>query len=131
MVGSVKCSGLRQEHSTSTFASYRVPPDSIGLAVRWYLRYRLSYDDLTELLAERGIHVHPTTIYDRVQHFTPLYQEAARVHRRVPSGKWSVDETYIKAGGISQYVFRVIDVSGSPLLYPSGTKKPRFCCFPR
>jgi transposase-like protein len=47
-----------------------------------------------------------------VQHFTPLYQEAARVHRRAPSGKWSLDETYIKVGGLSQYVFRAIDAQG-------------------
>jgi transposase-like protein len=88
------CKGRRTEHSTSAFAGYRFPPDIIALAVAWYLRYRLSYADLAELLAERGIHVDPSTLYDWVQHFTPLYQEAARAHRRDASslsaqaGKW-------------------------------------------
>jgi transposase-like protein len=106
------CRRRRTEQSSSAFAGYRFPPDIIALAVRWYLRYRLSYADLAELLAERGIHVDPSTLYDWVQHFTPLYQEAARAYRHPPRGKWSVDETYIKVGGISQYVFRAIDEYG-------------------
>jgi transposase-like protein len=106
------CRRRRTEHSTSAFAGYRFPPDVIALAVRWYLRYRLSYADLAELLAERGIHVDPSTLYDWVQHFTPLYQEAARAYRHAPRGKWSIDETYIKVGGVTQYVFRAIDALG-------------------
>jgi transposase-like protein len=106
------CRRRRTEHSASACAGYRFPPDIIALAVRWYLRYRLSYANLAELLAERGIHVDPSTLYDWVQHFTPLYQEAARACRRPPVGKWSVDETYIKVGGITQYVFRAIDEYG-------------------
>jgi transposase-like protein len=58
------CRRRRTEHSASAFAGYRFPPDIIALAVRWYLRYRLSYADLAELLAERGIHVDPSTPYD-------------------------------------------------------------------
>jgi len=38
----------------SSFAGYRFPPDVIVLAVRWYLRFGLSYRDVEELLAERG-----------------------------------------------------------------------------
>src|SRR5579859_6640723 len=85
-----RCTGCRRrrtEASSGAFAGYRFPADVIALAVRWYLRYRLSYADLAELLAERGIHVDPSTIYDWVQHFSPLYQEAARVHRHVPTGR--------------------------------------------
>jgi transposase-like protein len=100
------------EDSTSAFAGYRFPADVIGLAVRWYLRYRFSYADLAELLAERGIHVDPSTIYDWVQHFSPLYQETARAYRHAARGKWAVDETYIKVAGVPQYVFRAIDEHG-------------------
>ena len=59
----------------------RFPYDMIALAVRWYLRYHVPYADVAKLLVERGIHVDPSTIFDWVQHFTPLYQEAARPHR--------------------------------------------------
>lgn len=65
----------------SPFSGYRFPPDVIALAVRYYLRYRLSYAEVDEWLAERGVHVDRSTIYDWVQLFASLYQEAARPHR--------------------------------------------------
>ena len=50
--------------SATPFSGYRFPPEVIALAVRWYLRFRLSYADVAELLAERGVAVDPSTIYD-------------------------------------------------------------------
>ena len=47
--------------SVSAFAGFRFPPDVVLLAVRWYLRYSLSYRDLEELLAERGVEVDHVT----------------------------------------------------------------------
>src|SRR3712207_8256819 len=55
---------------TTLFRS-RFPDTIIALAVRWYLRYRLSYAEVVELLAERGVIVDPSTIYDWVRTFTP------------------------------------------------------------
>src|SRR5437764_384409 len=54
----------------SAFAGFRFPPDVITLAVRWYLRYGLSYRDLEELLAERGITVDHVTVYRWVRRFS-------------------------------------------------------------
>ena len=54
----------------SAFAGFCFPPDVIVLAVRWYLRFGLSYRDVEELLAERGIEVDHVTIYRWVQRFT-------------------------------------------------------------
>jgi IS6 family transposase len=62
----------------SAFAGFRFPSNVIGLAVRWYLRFNLSYRDVEELLAERGIEVEHVTVYRWVQRFTPLLAEAAR-----------------------------------------------------
>jgi transposase, IS6 family len=56
----------------SGFAGFRFPPEVILVAVRWYLRYGLSYRDVEELLAERGIAVDHVTVYHWVQRFTPL-----------------------------------------------------------
>jgi transposase-like protein len=47
----------------SAFAGFRFPPDVIVLAVRWYLRFGLSYRDVEELLAERGVEVDHVTVY--------------------------------------------------------------------
>jgi transposase-like protein len=54
----------------STFAGFRFPPDVIVFAVRWYLRFGLSYRDLEELLIERGVEVDHVTIYRWVLRFT-------------------------------------------------------------
>jgi hypothetical protein len=67
----------------SEFTGIRFPPEVILLAVRLYLRYGLSYRDLEELLAERGIEVDPVTLYRWVQRFTPMLIDAAR-----PFGTW-------------------------------------------
>jgi IS6 family transposase len=56
----------------SAFAGFRFPPDIIVLAVRWYLRFGLSYRDFEELLAERSVEVDHVTVYRWVQRFTPL-----------------------------------------------------------
>jgi IS6 family transposase len=71
----------------------------IGLAVRWYLRYGLSYCDVEELLAERGIEVDHVTIYRWVQTFTPEFIAAARPTRHATGDRWFVDETYVKVTG--------------------------------
>jgi len=56
----------------SAFAGFRFPPDVIVVAVRWHLRFGLSYRDVQELLTERGIEVDHVTVYRWVQRFTPL-----------------------------------------------------------
>lgn len=63
------------------------------VAVRWYLRYGLSYLDVVALLAERGVVVDHVTFYRWVQRSTPLLIDAARPCRHVPGDRWFVDET--------------------------------------
>jgi transposase-like protein len=81
----------------------------IVLAVRWYLRFGLSFRDVEELLAERGIQVDHVTIFRWVQRFTPLLAEAARPCRHGVGDRWQVDETYVKVAGRWRYVYRAID----------------------
>jgi IS6 family transposase len=82
------------------------------LAGRWYLRYRLSYAEVVEWLAERSIQVDASTVFDWVQKFAPLYQEAAKAHRHRVGQRWSVDETYVKIAGRWGYLYRAIDEYG-------------------
>lgn len=82
------------------------------LAVRWYLRYGLSYRDVEELLAERGIEVDHVTIYRWVQRFTPLLIDAAWPCRHACGDRWFVDETYVKVAGRWIYLYRAIDQFG-------------------
>ena len=97
---------------SGSFAGYRFPPDLIVLAVRWYLRYGLSYRDVEELLAERGVEVDHVTIFRWVQRFTPELIEAARPSRHSVGDRWFVDETYVRVAGVWRYVYRAIDEYG-------------------
>jgi transposase-like protein len=96
----------------SAFAGFCFPPDVIVLAVRWYLRFALSYRDIEELLTERGVQVDHVTVYRWVLRFTPLLAEAARPCRHVVGDQWQVDETYVKVAGQWRYVYRAIDQFG-------------------
>ena len=96
----------------SDFAGFRFPPDVIVLAVRWYLRFGLSYRDVEELLAERGIEVDHVTVYRWVLRFTPLLVEAARPCRHAVGDRWQVDETYVNVAGQWRYLYRAIDQVG-------------------
>jgi transposase-like protein len=117
------CGRRQTARSASAFAGYRFPDDVIALGVRWYLQYRLSYADVAELLAERGVFVDPSAIFAWVQHFAPLYQEAARPHRHPVRRRWAIDETYIKVAGVPCYVFRAIDELGQVIdVYASPTR---------
>jgi IS6 family transposase len=98
--------------ASPSFAGFRFPPDVILLAVRWYLRYGLSYRDVEELLAERGVEVDHVTIYRWVQRFTPLVIEAARLCRHSVGDRWFVDETYVKVAGVWRYAYRAVDQHG-------------------
>jgi hypothetical protein len=92
-----------------------VPREVISVAVRWYLRYGLSYRDVEELLAERGVTVDHVTIYRWVQRFTPEFIEAARPGRHAPGNRWFVDETYLKVAGRWTYVYRAVDQHGQAI----------------
>ena len=80
--------------------------------MRWYLRYGLSYRDVEELLAGRGIEVEHVTIYRWVQRFTPLFIEAARPCRHVVGDRWFVDAICVKVAGRWVYLYRAIDQIG-------------------
>ena len=84
----------------------------IVLAVRWCLRFGLSYRDVEELLTERRIEVDHVTIYRWVQRSTPLLAEAARPCRHAVGDRWWVDETYVKVAGRWRYAYRAIDQFG-------------------
>ncbi len=98
--------------STSAFSHHGFPDDVIALAVRWYVRYRLSYADVVERFAERGLDVDRSTVYRWVQRFLPLFREAARAHRRPVGTKWRVDEPYVRLQGRWTYIYRAIDQDG-------------------
>lgn len=93
----------------SAFAGFRFPPEVIVVAVRWYLRFNLSYRDIEELLIEHGVEVDHVTVYRWGQRFSPLLADAVRFARHAPGDRWFVDETYVKVNRVWRYVYRTVD----------------------
>lgn len=85
----------------------------ILLCVRWYLRYGLSYRDLEEMMAERGLSVDHTTIFRWAQYFAPILEKKCRAKLRQTTDSWRVDETYIKVKGQWMYLYRAVDSAGA------------------
>ena len=89
--------------------------EMILLCVRWYLRYSLSYRDLEEMMAERGLQVDHTTIYRWVQPYAPELERRCRPHLKATTDPWRVDETYVKVKGTWLYLSRAVDSAGNTL----------------
>lgn len=84
----------------------------IILCVRWYITYKLSYRDLAEMTAERGIDLSHTTILRWFQHYVPEFEERWRCYARAVGTSWRVDETYIRVRGRWTYLYRAVDRQG-------------------
>ncbi len=80
--------------------------DIILWAVRWYCKYGISYRELQEMLAERGVNVDHSTIYRWVQRYAPEMEKRLRWYWRNPSDlcPWHMDETYVKVNGRWAYL---------------------------
>ncbi len=107
-----ECGRRFTARSEGAFSQRHFPDNLIALAIRWYVRYRLSYADVVEWLAERGVMVDRSTVYRWVQRFLPLFGKAARAHRQTLGGKWRVDETYCRLQGKWAYLYRATDEDG-------------------
>jgi transposase-like protein len=107
--------GVRIVISDSPFKWRHFEGQIILLCVRWYLRYCLSYRDLEEMMAERGLKVDHTTIYRWVQEYAPELAKRCKPHLKQTNDSWRVDETYIKVKGEWLYLYRAVDSAGNTL----------------
>jgi len=95
----------------------------IVLCVRWYLRYSLSYRDLEEVMAERGLSLDHSTIARWVLRYAPELSKRIRRHLRRPGSSWRVDETYVRVGGAWTYLYRAIDSQGDTIDFMLSPKR--------
>jgi len=89
----------------------------ILLCVRWYLAYNLSLRDLEEMMNERGISVDHTTVHRWTVHYASLLLEQFNRRKRPVTGRWHVDETYIKVRGQWHYLYCSIDSNGDTVKF--------------
>src|SRR5215213_2964727 len=102
----------RSPHVSSLFRGRHFDRTVIIFFVRWYITYKLSYRDLVEMMAERGVAVSHTTILRWVQHYVPEFEKRWGRYARPVGNSWRVDETYIKVRGRWTYLYRAADRQG-------------------
>ena len=86
--------------------------DIIELCVRWYITYRLSYRDLVEMMAERGIKVAHSTILRWVARYVPEFEKGWNRLSKTVGTSWRVDETYISIKAKWNYLHRAVAKNG-------------------
>jgi len=98
-----------------SFKGAQFPKDVILHAVYFYLRYGVSYRDLEEILAERGVVVDHATLNRWVVKYAPLIAIAAQRRKKPTAVSWRMDETYVKVRGVWTYLYRAVDRDGQTL----------------
>jgi putative transposase len=101
--------------ATHPYAGYRFPSEIISHAVWLYHRFTLSFRDVEDLLAERGITVTYETIRQWCLTFGPGFARGLRHRRGRPGYTWYLDEVFVKIGGKLRYLWRAVDQDGEVL----------------
>src|ERR1039458_8855999 len=91
-----------------SYTGHRFPPEIIQQAIWLYLRFTLSFRDVEDLLAERGIAVSYETVRRWVNHFGPIIAADLRKRRPKPHTTWHLDEAYLKIDGRMVYLWRAV-----------------------
>ena len=95
-----------------SYSRHRFPPDVIRHAVWLYFRFTMSFRDVEDLMAERGIELSYETIRRWTLKFGRLFARNLRRSRARPTGRWHLDEMVVKIGGIRMYLWRAVDDEG-------------------
>jgi len=100
---------------TVSFARHQFPPVIIRHAVWLYVRFTLSYRDVEDLLAERGLDVSYETVRRWVLKFGPLFARELRRRRPRPTSRWHLDEMAVMIAGTQFWLWRAVDDEGEVL----------------
>jgi transposase-like protein len=98
------------------FKGSHFKPEVIIVSVRWYLEYKLSYRDISRMMAERNISVDQSTISRWVQRYAPEFEKKWQRFAHLIGPSWRVDETYIKVSGEWTYLYRGVDKRGKSVV---------------
>ena len=108
-----------------SFSGRHYPKSIILQCVRWYVAYALSYRNIEEMMAERGIHVDHATLNRWVLNYAPLLEQKARTYKKKVDRSWRMDETYIKIKGKWRYLYRAVDKYGATIEFMVTKRRDR------
>jgi putative transposase len=106
---------MTPDTATPSYKGFRFPHDIISHAVWLYFRFTLSFRDVEELLAERGIVVTYEMIRQWCRKFGQSYANELRRRRARPGDTWHLDEVFLKINGKTHYLWRAVDQDGNVL----------------
>jgi transposase-like protein len=98
-----------------SYHRHRFHPDIIKQAIWLYFRFTMSYRDVEELLAERGIEVSNETVRRWAHKFGKEYARRIKKRRPQPHSEWFLDEVFVKISGKPMYLWRAVDGEGEVL----------------
>jgi transposase-like protein len=115
-------------NATNPFKGRQYAGEVILTAVRWYLRYPLAYEHVSELLAERGLMVDASCVWRWVQAYAAELNKRCRPHLKATNKSYRVDETYIKVKGREKYLYRAVDSAGQTIDFLLTAKPDAAAC---
>src|ERR1700720_1597977 len=104
-----------RKNRPALFRGRQFEDEIIILCVGWYLRYSLSYRDLEEMMAERGLSLDHSTITRWVLRYAPILSQRIRSEMRQPNRSWRVDETHVRVTGRWVYLYQAADSLGDTI----------------
>jgi putative transposase len=108
-----------------SFKGRHFPKHIILMAVRWYVAYPLSYRNIEELMAERGVKLDHSVVQKWVIHYAPLLESEFRNRKNYTGSSWRMDETYVKVSGKWVYLYRAVDKAGKTIDFMLSKKRDR------
>ena len=100
---------------SALYKGHRFPPEIISHGVGLYFRFALSYRDVEELLAERGVAVTYETVRQWCLKFGQTYANELRRRRPRPGDTWHLDEAFLRINGQTHYLWRAVETHGAVL----------------
>jgi transposase-like protein len=101
--------------AANPFKGRQYSGEVILTAVRWYLRYPLAYEHVSELLSERGLTVDASCVWRWVQAYAAEMNRRCRPHLKATNKSYRVDETYVKVKAQEKYLYRAVDSTGQTI----------------
>lgn len=108
-----------------SFKGSHFPRDAVLYAVYFYLRYTVSYRDLEEIMAERGVCVDHATLNRWVVKYSPMISARAQSKKRPTPRSWRMDETYVRVRGKWVYLYRAVGKAENTLDFMLSERRTR------